>query len=300
MNNLSPIALFTYNRRWHTEQTINALLKNNLSSASHIIIYSDAEKNDEEMAAVQEVREYLKTITGFKKVSIIERENNLGLANSIIDGVTNVANKYGKVIVLEDDLVTSPHFLTYMNDALELYAIDERIISIHGYVYPVKDKLPETFFLPGADCWGWATWKRGWNIFNADGQYLLDELSKRKLLNDFNFNGSYPYSKMLKAQIQGTNDSWAVRWYASAFLASKLTLYPGRSLVHNIGNDDSGTHCGESTNFDAHLTETQINLRNIDIEPSHNGKLAFEYFFRSLKKRFISRLFKKIYNSIIK
>lgn len=295
MNNLAPIVLFTYNRRWHTEQTINALLKNNLSSESHIFIYSDAAKNNDALASVNEVREYLKTITGFKKVSIIKRERNWGLANSIIDGVTNIVNEYGRIIVLEDDLVTSPYFLTYMNEALDLYANDDHVISVHGYVYPIEDILPETFFLPGADCWGWATWKRGWGFFKSDGQYLLDELERRKLLRDFDFNGSYPYSKMLKSQIKGTNDSWAVRWYASAFLAEKLTLYPGRSLIHNIGNDNSGTHCGGTNSFDANLTETQINLGNIKVEPSQIGKQAFVEFFKKSQKGMMYRLFKKFW-----
>ncbi len=296
----APIVLFVYNRPWHSQQTIEALQKNELSSESELFIYSDAPKAEKDQEKVQEVRDYVHSIGGFKKITIIERVENWGLANSIIDGVTAIVNQYGKIIVLEDDIVTSPYFLWYMNDALNLYANNEEIISVHGYVYPVKEKLPEAFFLLGADCWGWATWKRGWELFNSDGHYLLDELERRKLIREFDFNDSYQYSKMLKSQIKGTNDSWAVRWYASAFLAGKLTLYPGRSLVYNIGNDDSGTHCGESADFDAHLTETQINFRNIDIEPSHNGKLAFEEFFRSLKKRFISRFFKKIFNSIIK
>ena len=297
---LAPIVLFVYNRPWHSQQTIEALQKNELSSESELFIYSDAPKAEKDQEKVQEARDYVHSIGGFKKITIIERVENWGLANSIVDGVTAIVNQYGKIIVLEDDLVTSPYFLRYMNDALNLYANNEEIISVHGYVYPVKEKLPEAFFLLGADCWGWATWKRGWELFNSDGQYLLDELERRKLIREFDFNDSYQYSKMLKSQIKGTNDSWAVRWYASAFLAGKLTLYPGRSLVYNIGSDDSGTHCGKSADFDAHLTETKINLRNIDIEPSHNGKLAFEEFFGNLKQRFISRLFKKIFNSIIK
>jgi hypothetical protein len=160
-------------------------------------------------------------------------------------------------------------------------------------VYPVGQPLPEAFFLHGADCWGWATWSRGWSCFNNDGQFLLDELNRRKLIRAFNFNGTYPFSKMLEGQIKGTNNSWAVRWYASAFLAGKLTLYPGRSLVHNIGNDNSGTHCGESAYFDTNLSSTQISLNNINSEPSQEGRQAFEEFFRQIKMSLLGRLARK-------
>ena len=170
---------------------------------------------------------------------------------------------------------------------------DDRVVSIHGYVYPVGQPLPEAFFLHGADCWGWATWSRGWSCFNSDGQFLLDELKRHKTIRAFDFNGTYPFSKMLEGQIKGTNDSWAVRWYASAFLAGKLTLYPGRSLVHNIGNDDSGTHCGESADFDANLSSTQISLNHINSEPSQEGRQAFEDFFRQGQMGLLGRLVRK-------
>ena len=286
----APIALFVYNRAWHTQHTVEALKKNDFAKESDLTIFSDAAKSAEAVHAVEEVRDYIHQIGGFKSVSIVERQTNFGLANSIIDGVTKVTSEHGRVIVLEDDMVTSPHFLTYMNDALKRYAEDERVISIHGYVYPVKATLPEAFFLPGADCWGWATWRRGWALFNSDGQYLLDELRRRKLLRAFDFNGAYAYSKMLENQVKGTNDSWAVRWYASALLAGKLTLYPGRSLINNIGNDNSGTHCEATSNFDAELSRTPIDLTAIPVESSAKGRQAFEAFFRQGKPGLVRRL----------
>ena len=276
----APIALFVYSRFEHTKRTVDALLKNILVEESDLFIFSDSDKNPSTADAVQEVRAYIKTIVGFKSVSIVERDRNLGLANSIIDGVTQLCNQYGRVVVLEDDMVTSPYFLIYMNEALDRYEKDERVISIHGYVYPVAPSLPEAFFLRGADCWGWATWQRGWAHFNPDGKALLHELKHRKLLRAFDFDGSYPYSKMLEAQIKGTNDSWAVRWYASAYLANKLTLYPGRSLVHNIGNDSSGTHCGDSNAYDSELGTKRLNLSQVLVAPSSEGRAAFVSFFR--------------------
>ena len=167
---LAPIVLFAYNRLEHLKKTINALQKNILALDSELYIFSDGAKNEETLQQINKVREYIKTITGFKSITIIERKENLGLANSIISGVTEIVNKYGKIIVLEDDMVTSRHFLKYMNDALDYYENENRVIGIHGYIYPVKKELPNTFFIKGADCWGWATWKRGWDLFEHDGK----------------------------------------------------------------------------------------------------------------------------------
>jgi hypothetical protein len=288
--NFPPITLFTYARLDHTQRTVAALLRNFGAQEHDLIIYSDAPRDSKRIEDVAAVRDFLKTIKGFRSVTINYRPHNFGLANSIIDGVTEVLEKYDRIIVLEDDMVTSPYFLTYMNDALNHFVDDDRVISVHGYVYPVQQELPEAFFLRGADCWGWATWRRGWAIFNSDGRVLLDELKNKNLINNFNFNGEYLYSKMLESQIRGNNDSWAIRWYASAFLADKLTLYPGRSLVHNIGNDSSGTHCGSSYAFDTTLSRSPINLKGIEIKSSEIGFLAFEQFFRQTKVSLFSKV----------
>src|SRR3989344_4735411 len=208
---LAPIALFVYNRPEHTRRTVEALLKNEGASESALFVFSDAAKNPVAAEGVQEVRAYLKTITGFKSIEILERRENYGLARSIVEGVTDLTNRFGQVIVLEDDLVTSPYFLRYMNEALALYADEERVVSIHGYVYPVTGTLPETFFLRGTDCWGWATWKRGWDLYEADGAKLLAELKSNNFLESFDFGGAYRFSDMLRRQVRGANDSWAIR-----------------------------------------------------------------------------------------
>ena len=291
MNVLAPIVVFTYNRPNHTQRTVESLLKNPLAKISDLIIFSDAATSRRQRQAVDEVRSYLSELTGFRSVKVIHRDKNFGLAESIIQGVTEVLEQSEKVIVLEDDMVVSPHFLKYMNEALEQFVDDDRVISVHGYVYPVDIELPEAFFIRGADCWGWATWRRGWEIFNPNGKYLLDELTRRGLLRFFDFNSTSPHSKMLKEQIKGGNDSWAVRWYASAFLANKLTLYPGRSLVNNIGNDSSGTHCVTSEDFDVGLSKSSINLKNVIVEVSPIALEAFEYYYKnnnSWRKQFIN------------
>jgi hypothetical protein len=297
----APIVLFTYARPEHTRHTVEALLKNDGVQNHDLIIFSDGAKSAETQMAVTEVRAYLSTISGFSSIKIHHRTLNLGLAQSVIQGVGQVLSEYEQVIVLEDDLVTSPYFLAYMNEALRRFEHDDRVVSIHGYSYPVKQKLPDAFFLRGADCWGWATWRRGWQLFNSDGQALLDELVDRKLIDGFDFNSTFSYSKMLKNQIRGLNDSWAVRWYASAFLANKLTLYPGRSLVHNIGNDGSGRHSGVDARFVTGLATSAIDLTAVDVAHSALGQAAFEAFFREAHDSFYRRArrgVKKLFDSI--
>ncbi len=281
---LAPIVLFVYNRPEHTRRTVEALQKNNLAIESDFIIFSDGPKNLKDNEEVNEVRNYLKTIIGFKSVQIIERSENCGLAKSIISGVTEVVNKYGKIIVLEDDLVTSPFFLQFMNNALDMYNDECRVISINGYVYPVKGDLPETFFIKTAECWGWATWKRGWDLFEADGKKLLAELRDKQITKEFDFEDSYPYVDMLEDQIVGKNSSWAIRWYASAFVNDKLTLFPGRSLVNNFGFDASGRHCGCTSVFDTVLTDS-VDLYKISIEENILVRKKFVNYFRSIKRR---------------
>lgn len=289
----APIALFVYDRLSHAQRTIASLLANYGADESDLLVFSDAARAPEHQPAVESVRAFVRVIRGFKSVQVFERPSNYGLAKSIIGGINQVLAEYDRLIVLEDDLVTSPYFLSYMNEALARFQDDDRVISVHGYVYPVKAALPKAFFLEGADCWGWGTWRRGWSVFNPDGQALLDELTRRKLLHAFDFNGTYPYSGMLRSQIAGKNDSWAIRWYASAFLASKLTLYPGRSLVQNIGNDGSGTHVDDTDTHDTDLTSTPIDLRHLPVEPSSEARAAFEAFFRRFAGSFLQRAIRR-------
>ena len=257
----APIALFAYNRPAHLGRTLEALRKNELAAQSDLHIFSDGPKSEKDAPMVEAVRASLQDVTGFRSVTVVQRPANLGLANSIIQGVTDVCHRSGRVIVLEDDMLTSPWFLRFMNEALATYESDPEVISIHGYIYPVRRALPETFFLRGADCWGWATWERGWKHFNPDGTALLAQLEERRQTHAFDFDGAYGYTAMLRDQIAGRNNSWAIRWHASAFLLDKLTLYPGRSLVQNIGLDASGTHCGSTEEFTTLLASQLVPVR---------------------------------------
>lgn len=282
--NLAPIILFVYNRLLYTQQTIESLKKNVLAKESELFIYSDAPKSEKDKKFVAEVREYIRAIEGFSNVVIKESDTNKGLAKSITKGVTEVIEKYKKAIILEDDLIVSPFFLRYMNETLELYKDEEDVISIHGYLYPLKEKLPETFFLKGADCWGWATWKRGWDLYDDDAEKLSKQLMEKKLEKEFDFNENYNYSRMLKQQIKGEIDSWAIKWYASAFINNKLTLYPGRSLVKNIGTEGLGTHFKSTKAFDSELSEAPVEIKKIKIMESKEARKVFEEYFKSIRQ----------------
>jgi len=275
---LAPVAAFVYNRPAHARRVFEALQRNSLATESDLIVFADGPGATDAVAAVREVREYIRTLKGFKSIRFVERDANAGLARSIIDGVTDVCAEFGRVIVLEDDLVTSPWFLKYMNDGLDLYAEDDRVASIHGYRYPAKAVLPETFFLRGADCWGWATWDRAWRHFEPDGGVLLERLESQGLEHEFDLGGAFGFTQMLRDQIARRNDSWAVRWHASCFLDNRLTLYPGRSLVENIGNDASGTHRGNTSLYDAPVSDSPIDVTRIPLEPSDVGRAAFRQF----------------------
>ncbi|URA10851.1 glycosyltransferase [Thermospira aquatica] len=241
---LAPIVLFVYKRLWHTQQVVEALLRNPEAKETDLFIYSDGPKAGAE-EEVQKLREYLRSIRGFKSINIVERETNWGLAKNIIDGVTNVVNKYSKVIVIEDDIVVSPGFLRYMNEALQLYENSEKVAGIAGYMYPIKkwQDLPKTFFLRKMDCWGWGTWKRAWELYHPDAGSLYAELMKRKDKKRFDWGSFFPYySRMLVHQKEGKISTWDIQWYATVFLHDMFFLYPRQSLVQNIGFDESGTH----------------------------------------------------------
>ena len=299
----APIIIFSYNRIDHLKKTIISLKKNYLSKESDLLIFSDGSKNSSDKKKIYKIRKYLKKITGFKKVQIFKSEKNKGLSKSIIEGLNQVFKEYSSAIILEDDLIVSKFFLTYMNDGLNYYENDKKVISIHGYSYPyIKNTIdPEYFFLKGADCWGWATWSESWNIFEKNGKKLKEEIINKNKVKEFNFNNSFNYMKMLSNQIQGKNNSWAIRWYASAFLKNKLTLYPKNSFVKNIGIDGSGTHGYEDDNkFNIknfnHNSYKTIKNEKINIKENMLMKSKFEDYFNLQRRKFtIKNLLRKLY-----
>lgn len=291
---LAPIVLFVYNRPEHTKQTVEALQKNELASESELYIYSDEAKNEDARKSVDEVRKYIEKIDGFKKVTIIKREKNWGLANSIIDGVTNIVNEYGKIIVLEDDLVTSPYFLEFMNEALDFYENEEKVMHITGYSYPInQNNVEDTFFIKPASCWSWATWARAWKYYKKDSEYYI-EIFNQQMINDFNLNGSYKYFDQITLNKSGKINTWAIFWYASLYLKNGLSLHPRESYVKNIGHDGIGIHCSESHVFDvAFIKKPKLNF-SLDINENEKGRNAHEDFFNSLKIPLHKRILNKI------
>lgn len=275
----APIVLFAYSRAELLRQTVDALLANPEASHSPLYVYCDGPRSPADRPRTDEVRSYVDAIQGFASVQRVYRDSNMGLARSVIAGVTEVIGKHGSVIVVEDDLVTSPHFLRYMNEGLSVYRGSPRVASIHGYCYPAAVELPETFFLRGSDCWGWATWSRAWVNFEADGTELLRQLRTRGLTSAFDLDDAYPYTRMLQDQVAGRNNSWAVRWHASCFLADMLTLYPGRSLVVNIGTDGSGTHCAPTHEYDVMLSSHPVEVHPLPLEESKFAREQVRQFF---------------------
>ncbi|CDF22507.1 putative uncharacterized protein [Prevotella sp. CAG:617] len=277
---LAPILLFAYNRPRHLQHTVEALAHNPLAQESELFVFSDGARTEDDREDVELVRSYIHTIEGFKTVHRIERDRNYGLAANIIDGVTDIVNRYGRVIVLEDDLVTAPGFLQFMNDALDTYADEPRVGHIQAYDFTQNPRLPETFLIKFTGSWGWATWQRAWQHFNPDGQYLLNELHRRHLTRRFDFNGKYGFTRMLRHQVEGKNNSWAIRWNASLFLQDILSLNVGRSLVQNEGFDGSGTHCGADHLYEARLYKERLRVEKISpVTENLEARKIFERYY---------------------
>lgn len=287
---LAPIALFAYNRPAHLARVAQALSANPEAAASRLYVFSDAPKRDADRGGVDAVRTQACALRGFASVELVEQRENQGVARSITGGVARLTSEFGRTIVLEDDLLPAPHFLRYMNRALDTYAEDERVISVHAYSYPVAGPLPPTYFLRGADCWGWATWKRGWDLYEPDGGKLLNALQRKDQAREFDFDGAYPYSRMLRDANEGRNDSWAIRWYASAFLHGKLTLYPGSSQVQNIGADGSGIHVGDTPQFRHATWGEALEVGGIPVEESLAARAAFATYLAGLRPSMATRV----------
>lgn len=285
---LAPIVLFVYNRLEHTKKTIEALQKNSLANQSELFIYSDASKNKENNEKVEIIRDYLKTINGFKKITITERDINFGLAKSVILGVSNIVDKFGKVIVLEDDIVTSSNFLKFMNDSLIYYQNDERIMSISGYTYPFQipnSYKKDVFLFFRTSSWGWATWKDEWNSVDFDitkDHKIFKDKTLQKKLN----RGGDDLFGMLIEQMEGKINSWAIRFALSHAMNDKFGLLPTKSLAQNIGFDLSGTHCEVSDEF------------NVILDPNFSPKLDDVMLdlqiIKNLHKIFSKSFFKKL------
>jgi hypothetical protein len=259
-----------------------------------LTIFCDGARSEKDKPRADEVRKIAGAARGFGSVKVVYRSENLGLAKSIVIGVSEIVAQTGRIIVVEDDLITSPYFLRYMNEGLSRYADTPEVASVHGYVYPLDLTLPESFFIRGADCWGWATWARAWKNFEPDANKLLTRLRERRLDRAFDFGGAAGYLRMLEDFLAGKNDSWAVRWHAATYLCGMLTLYPGRSLIQNIGIDGSGIHSGDDDVFNGGMTNSPIRVEPIALTENLQARAAFERYFRSLHPTISQRVRRRL------
>ena len=290
MQHLAPIALFVYNRPEHTRRTIASLQKNLLADESRLYIFSDAAKTEADVFKVEEVRELIKSVDGFKSVKVVERQQNLGLANSIIAGVAQLVNEYEKVIVFEDDLLSSPYALTYLNEALVKYEKQDKVMHIGAYMYPIdRTDLPQTFFYRAATSWGWATWARAWKCFEPDVDTLLKQFDNKKIMQ-FSIEGNMNFWKQIQQFKAGKNDSWAIRWYASIFLKGGLTLNPAQSLIQNIGNDGSGIHSNNEDMYSVKIARDPATYFPDVIAENADAHRAIKHFLKNRKGTLLQRL----------
>lgn len=290
---LAPIVLFVFARPDHASRTLEALAANDLAQQSELIIYADAARNDSEVEEVNAVRHLVSTARGFKSVTIIERKKNYGLARNIIEGVTEVCSRFGRVIVLEDDMITSPYFLTFMNEALNRYQHDSNVWHISGWNYPIdKDGLGDSFFWRVMNCWGWATWVDKWAHFQKDPEFLVRNWTATEI-DRFNL-GTADFWEQVLLNYSGKRDTWAVFWYATIFAHKGLCLNPAQTLVQNIGNDGTGENCSSSNIFWNDMGNSKLSFPSLTVEST----LAIQRvsaFYSGIRKKGIKKLIYKIY-----
>jgi hypothetical protein len=280
---LAPIVLFVYNRPKHLETTVRCLQNNVLAQESELFIFSDAAKTAKDKDGVGKVRYIIHSINGFKKITIIERATNMGLAASVIDGVTRIVNEYGKIIVMEDDLESSPYMLQYFNAALNRYENEEKVMHIGAYMFPVDVAgLPETFFYRVATSWGWATWQRAWKHFEPDMEKSVARFDDEKVAA-FSIDRCENFWKQVQEYRAGKINSWAIRWYASMFLQGGLALHPAVSMVNNTGQDASGIHSEASDMYRVKIATQEVGTFPAAVEENAMAYERIKHFCRTRK-----------------
>lgn len=254
----APVCLFVYKRLNTLKDTVASLQENDLAIATDLHIFSDSAGSVKDIDKVRKVRKYIGGIQGFKSVTIYISEKNNGLAKSIIEGVTKIINRYGKVIVLEDDLSVSINFLQFMNNALEAYALNEKIFTISGFSLPIISPLGnDVYFTKRSSSWGWATWQNRWQNIDWHVSGFKEFIRNGEQQKEFNQMGS-DLTHMLKKQMNGVIDSWAIRWVYHQFKNDLFTVFPVFSKVINNGfsADSTNTYKINEVRFATVLDET--------------------------------------------
>lgn len=283
MPDCAPVALFVYNRPDHTRRTLEALSANRLAAETPLYVFADGPKPDASTAERERIaatRDLVCSRPWTRRMTLSESSTNRGLAESIVSGVGRVLAEHGRVIVLEDDIVTSPGFLEFLNRGLELYANDPDVMHLSGYMYPLGLRQPDTVFLRVLSCWGWATWARAWQHYEPDIDRHLEFFNTPERVRRFNVEGHADFYRQLQDNAAGRIRSWAVRWYASWLARDGLSLFPTQSLVRNIGHDGSGVHCGTSPRFDTTLAD-HIPVRRKPLTESRAVRWRINEFYRS-------------------
>ena len=242
MKNFAPILLFTY-KRLHSLKRLIKSLKNNSGFYNHeLFVFSDGPKNKKDKKQTDKVRNYIKSINGFKKKKIVLRKKNFGLALNITSGISEVLKKEKFAIFLEDDLVVSRNFLNYMNLNLSKYQNNRKVWHISGFNFNVKINSKETqFFTRVANCWGWATWSNRWKNFKKNPNEIINKWNKKKI-KKFNFDGTYNFFSQIQRNENRTLNSWAIFWYSTIFNKQGLCINPIKSMTKNIGMGESATN----------------------------------------------------------
>lgn len=281
----APIVCFGFDRPLHLKRMLETLEKNKEAAESNLFICIDGPKDTTDKELHSQTLKIANEKYNFKKISIIERSNNLGLRNNIVQTITEVMNKFDRVIVLEDDLIIGPNFLNYMNNALSKYRDNNQVWHINGYCYPQINNSKKSSFAHYISPWGWGTWRDKWDLFiNGDyfHQNLISQLSKEDI-NRFNIFGHYDWENILIKTKSGSVNSWAAFWYQAIFLNDGLSLFPNKSHTQNGGFDGTGEHCSDVNDWN-----TSLNKNKTTTFPN---KLSTSKTFL-----FNSKLFFKIYN----
>ncbi|MDD5013954.1 MAG: glycosyltransferase family 2 protein [Atribacterota bacterium] len=291
----APIAFFAYNRPEHTKRALESLSRNSEAQRSELFVFIDGPKTEQDKEKIEIVKSIIKSKEWCGKTSIYESKENHGCARQFIEGISWLCSTKGRIIVLEDDNLVSPFFLKFMNNALDIYATKEKVMDVTGYMYPVGCLNVESGFMRGGGDWGWATWQRAWTAFEPDGKKLLSKLSDKKTRYEFNYQNSYNYYSLLLNHVKGKIESWSVRWYASMFLKGGSALFPGKSLVQNIGFDSSGRYGSKTDKYNTPLYENPIREFPNTIEENEKMLSAtIKYFktnnsfFKKIKDKAIS------------
>lgn len=300
--NLAPIVLFVYNRPWHTEQTLRALQQNDLASESELYIYADGPKphaEEKQLQQIRQVREIIRREQWCATVHIIESETNKGLADSVIAGVTEVVNRHGRVIVLEDDLVVSHAFLNYMNAALEYYQEQKSVFSISSDIPmnmpQIKPYDYDVFVSYRNFSYGWATWSDRWQQVDwamTDYQKMQSNIYMQSAFN----RGGDDLVTMFEAQYLGNIDSWAVRFTWAHFCHHAVSIMPTQTFVHHIGFDGSGIHCSSGITDNRILNQqTTYNFLPVLYEDARFINAFYNTYYRAplpLYKRAINKIWR--------